>query len=405
MKYDFDKVINRWETRSEKWDGMLEQYGTKDLLPMWEADMDFLCAPQIKEALAKRVEHGIYGYTYRNDNFFEAIINWQERRHGWKLEKDWIRNSTGAIPAVSVAVNSLTKIGDKIIIQDPVYYRFHDSITFNGRHVVYNTMIYENGEYKINFEDLERQVDSRVKMLILCNPQNPVGKVFKKEELIKLGEFCLKHNIVILSDEIYSDVVFSEHKHIPIASLSKELEMNTVTIFGPGKGFNLSGLKPTIIAIPNPKLREEFDYVAQGMQIYLKNLFSIEGIVAAYDHSEEWLDEVLKYLEENRNFMVDYFEKNIPKVKLIKPEGTYIAWIDFSELGMNDEELEKFCKEEMKIGFKYGYTFGESGNGFERINFACPKDILLEGLQRIEYSVKKYLQDKKEITIEKKLIG
>ena len=358
MKYNFDQIIDRWNTHSEKWDGMLEHYGTNDLLPMWEADMDFEVAPALKEAMIKRAQHGVYGYTVREDSFFDAIINWQKRRNNWTIEKDWIRNSSGAIPAVSVAVNAFTKPGDKVIIQDPVYYRFHNSVTLNGRHIVNNTMIYENGEYRIDFDALENQIDSRVKMMIICNPQNPVGKVFKKDELIRLGEICLKNNIIILSDEIYSDIIFTGSKHIPIASLSKELEMCTVTIFGPGKGFNLSGLKPTIIAIPNPKLREEYDFVADAMQILLKNLFSIEAIEVAYNKCEDWLDEVIKYLETNRDFMVDYFEKNIPQVKLIKPEGTYIAWLDFNELGLNDEDLERLAVEKMKIGFKYGYTFG-----------------------------------------------
>lgn len=388
MKYNFDQVIDRWNTHSEKWDGMLEHFGTNDLLPMWEADLDLYTAPCVKEAIIKRANHGIYGYTFREDSFFQAIIDWQQRRNGWKIEKDWIRNSTGTIPAVSVAVNAFTNPGDKIIIQDPVYYRFFDSITYNGRHVIHNTMIHDNGKYHIDFDDLEKQVDSKVKMLILCNPQNPVGKVFNKEELTKLGEFCLKHNITILSDEVYSDIIFSEHKHIPIASLSKELEMCTVTLFGPGKGFNLSGLKPTIISIPNPELRESYDFVSQGMQTLLKNTFSIEAIEAAYNCGEEWLDACIKYLEDNRDFMVDYVKNNIPNVDIIEPEGTYIAWLDFNKLGMTDEELEKFAVEKIKIGFKYGYTFGNGGSGFQRINFGCPKSVLLDGLQRIEKAVK-----------------
>ncbi len=389
MKYNFDKVVDRWNTHSEKWDGMLEKYGTTDLLPMWEADLDFPTAPCIQEAIVKRAEHGIYGYTLREDSFFNSIINWQEKRNNWKIKKEWIRNSTGTIPAVSVAVNAFTRPGDKVIIQDPVYYRFLDSITFNGRHVVHNTMKYENGQYHIDFDDLEKQVNSRVKMLILCNPQNPVGKVFSKEELIKLGEFCLRNNIIIISDEVYSDIVFSDHKHIPIASLSKELEMCTVTLFGPGKGFNLSGLKPTIIAIANPNLMEAYDFVSQGMQILLKNTFSIEAIEAAYVGGEDWLDECIKYLEGNRDFMVDFVKNKMPKVDIVKPEGTYIAWMDFNGLGMNDEELEKFAVKEMKIGFKYGYTFGRGGEGFQRVNFGCPRALLEEGLTRIEKAVKK----------------
>ncbi len=388
MKYDFDKIIERRNTHSEKWDGIYEKFGTNDLLPMWEADLDFFTAPCIKEAVTKRAEHAVYGYTIREDSFFESIINWQNRRNNWKIEKEWIRNSTGTIPAVSVAVNAFTKPGDKVIIQDPVYYRFFDSITLNGRHVVHNTMIYENGKYFIDFDDLKKQVDSRVKMLVLCNPQNPVGKVFTKEELIKLGEFCLENDIIIVSDEIYSDNIFSGHKHIPIASLSKELEMTTVTLFGPGKGFNLSGLKPTIITIANPKLREEYDFVSQAMQIMLKNTFSIEAIEAAYNCGEEWLDECNKYLEKNRDFMIEYIDNNVPGVKIIKPEGTYIAWLDFNNLGMTDKELEKFAIEKIKIGFKYGYTFGNGGSGFQRINFGCPQSMLLDGLQRIEKAVK-----------------
>lgn len=389
MKYNFDKVVDRWNTHSEKWDGMLEKFGTTDLLPMWEADLDFPTAPCIKEAIIKRAEHGIYGYTIREESFFNSIVSWQEKRNGWKIKKEWIRNSTGTIPAVSVAVNAFTRPGDKVIIQDPVYYRFFDSITFNGRHVVQNTMKYENGKYNIDFDDLEKKVDPRVKMIILCNPQNPVGKVFSKEELIKLGEFCLKNKIIIISDEVYSDIVFSDHKHIPIASLSKELEMSTVTLFGPGKGFNLSGLKPTIIAIANPDLMEAYDFVSQGLQILLKNTFSIEAIEAAYTSGEDWLDECIKYLEGNRDFMMDFVKNRLPGVSIIKPEGTYIAWMDFNGLGMRDEELERFAIEEMKIGFKYGYTFGRGGEGFQRVNFGCPRTLLEKGLTRMERAIKK----------------
>lgn len=388
MNYNFDTLINRLDTHSEKWDGILGHYGTNDLLPMWEADMDFLVAPAISDALIKRANHKVYGYTIREDSFYESIISWQKRRNQWNIKKDWIRNTAGAIPAISIAINAFTKPGDKVIIQEPVYYRFFKSINMNGRHPIHNTMIYKNKKYEIDFENLEKQVDSRTKMMIICNPQNPVGKVFTKNELLKLGEFCLKHDIVLVSDEIYSDIVFEGHKHIPTASLSSDLEMNTITIFGPGKGFNLSGLKATIIAIANPKLREEFDFIADAMQICLKNLFSIEAIEAAYNHSEYWLDEVIKYLQSNRDFMVDYVNKNIPKVSIIEPEGTYIAWLDFSELGMTDEELEIFAVEKIKIGFKYGYTFGEGGQNFQRINFGCPKSVLLDGLKRIEKAVK-----------------
>lgn len=388
MKYDFDKVLNRWNTRSEKWDGMLEHFGTSDLIPMWEADMEFEVAPALSKAMIERAEHAVYGYTIATDSLYESVIHWQKRRNNWLIEKDWIRTSNGSMPSIVAVINAFTKPGDKIIVQDPVFYKFEELAVFNGRHIVKDFLIYEDGKYSIDFDSLEKLIDPRVKMLVLCNPQNPIGRVFTKDELLKIGEICLKHDIIILADEIYSDVIFSESKHIPISSLSKELDMNTITIFGPGKGFNITGLKAALTVIPNPKLRAEYDCVAEALETKLKNIFAIIAIEEAYNNCEDWLDEAVKYIEQNRDFMIDYIEKNIPGVKMVKPEGTYVGWLDFRGLGLSDEELERLAIEEMKIGFKYGYAFGKGGQGFQRVNFACPRSELLKALQRIENAVK-----------------
>lgn len=388
MKYDFDKVLNRWNTRSEKWDGMLEHFGTNDLIPMWEADMEFEVAPALSKAIIERAQQAIYGYTIATDSFFESVVNWQKRRNNWVIEKEWIRTSNGAMPSIAAAINAFTKPGDKVIVQDPVFYKFSESIVFNGRHTLENPLIYKDGKYNIDFEDIENLIDPRVKMLVLCNPQNPIGRVFTKDELLKIGEICLKNDILILADEIYSDVIFSESRHIPISSLSNELEMNTITVFGPGKGFNVTGLKATLTVIPNPKLRAEYDCVAEALEIQLKNIFAVIAVEEAYNNCEDWLDEVVNYIEKNRDFMMDYIENNIPGVKMVKPEGTYVAWLDFTDLGLTDEELEKLAIEKMKIGFKYGYAFGKGGQGFQRLNFACPRSELLKALQKIENAVK-----------------
>ncbi|WP_352418921.1 MalY/PatB family protein [Proteiniborus sp.] len=388
MKYDFDKVLNRWNTRSEKWDGMLEHFGTNDLIPMWEADMEFEVAPALSKAMIERAQQAIYGYTIATDSFYESVVNWQKRRNNWLIEKDWIRTSNGAMPSIVAAIYAFTKPGDKVIVQDPVFYKFEELAVFNGRHVVKDSLIYEDGKYSIDFDSLEKLIDPRVKMLVLCNPQNPIGRVFTKDELLKIGEICLKNDIIILADEIYSDVIFSESKHIPISSLSEELAMNTVTVFGPGKGFNITGLKATLTVISNPKLRAEYDLVAEALETKLKNIFAVIAIEEAYNNCEDWLNEAVKYIEQNRDFMMDYIENNIPGVKMVKPEGTYVGWLDFRSLGLTDKELEHLALEKMKIGFKYGYAFGKCGQGFQRLNFACPKSELLKALQRIENAVK-----------------
>ncbi|MBM7562792.1 MalY/PatB family protein [Fusibacter tunisiensis] len=387
----FDKDLDRWHTRSEKWDGMLEKFGTSDLIPLWEADMDCKCSPQIIDHFRKRVEHGVFGYTIRDDAFFNAIINWQARRNNWQIEKEWIRNAPGTIPALSAAILAFTEPGDEIIIQEPVYYRFFNSIILNERKTLHNTMIFDGDQYLLDFEGLENMITERTKMIVICNPQNPVGKVFTKEELLRIGEICLKHNILIVSDELYSDILFDGRKHYPIASLSEALKMNTITMFGPGKGFNLPGLKASIVTIANPELMKIYDRTADAIELFMKNLFSIEGVIAAYEYSEEWLDEITVLLQEKRDYVVDYIRTNIPEINIVKPEGTYIAWLDMRFLNMSDAELEAFLVNEAKIGVKYGHTFGKGGSGFIRINFASSKTLLEEALERLADAVKKQL--------------
>lgn len=387
MKYDFDSYIERQNTSSFKWDCNTELFGREDILPMWVADMDFKMMPEIADALRERVNHGVLGYTDKKDPFYEALIGWEERRHGWKIEKDWLKTSPGVVSGISMAIQAFTHPGDKVIIQPPVYYPFSLSIVNNGRYVVENPLIYENGTYKMDFEDLEKKFDCKTKLLILCNPHNPVGRVWGREELEKLAEICLKHKVTIISDEIHCDLVYSEGRHIPFATLSDKVAQNTVTFIAPSKTFNLAGLQTSAVIIPNESLRRDFCNVLDSFSLSITNVFGVIAFQTAYNKGDEWVDELIKYLEGNRDYLVEFMEKRIPKLKTIKTEGTYLAWIDCSGLKMSKEELRDFMINRAKLGLDDGYMFGKQGEQFQRINFGCPRSILKEALERLEKAV------------------
>jgi len=386
-KYDFDKVVNRDNTNSTKWNFRKELFGVEDVLPMWVADMDFTVPPAIVEAIKKRADHGIFGYSQPDDRYYQATINWMKKRHNWDIKKEWFVITPGVVPAISMLVRTFTHPGDKVILQSPVYYPFYSAITLNGCQVVLNPLKFEDGHYTMDFNDLETKFDSRVKLLILCSPHNPVGRVWSKEELTKLGEICLKHNVIIISDEIHEDLVYKEYTHIPFASLSEEFAMHSITCTAPSKTFNLAGLQTSNIIIPNPKLRNDFQNMLESNAITSPNIFGIVALQTAYEEGEEWLDQLLDYLHENLNFLIEYIEKNMPQIKVIKPEGTYLVWLDFRSLGMDALSLKNFLLEKAKVAFDDGYIFGPGGEGFERINIACPRSLLKEGLDRIARAV------------------
>jgi cystathionine beta-lyase len=384
MNYNFNKVIDRTNNFAAKWSEMEKKYGTNDLLPMWVADMDFETAPCIIEALQSRLNQGICGYTTRPNSYNDAIVNWISRKHDWEIKRDWLVYSPGVIPTISIIIQEMTNEEDKIMIQEPVYSPFNSVVKDNNRNLVISPLKkLENGDYVMDYEDIESKIKD-VKLFILCNPHNPVGRVWSEEELKKLGDICIKHNVKVISDEIHSDIVFKGHKHIPFASISKEFEQNTITCMAPTKTFNIAGLQVSYVILPKEEDYKIVDSAFARIDIRRNNSFSLVATEAAYNHGEDWLEELLEYLEGNVDFAVKYIEENIPKLKVKKPEATYLLWVDFSEIGLSDEEITNLLVKEGKVALNQGDSFGLGGKGYQRINLACPRSMVEEGLNRIK---------------------
>ncbi|GAB6170984.1 pyridoxal phosphate-dependent aminotransferase [Paradesulfitobacterium aromaticivorans] len=386
MRYDFDEVIERKHTNSLKWDFAESKFGEKDLLPMWVADMDFKVPQPVTEAIVRKAEEGVYGYADRLNPYYEAVIGWMERRHGWKIEREWITYSPGVVSALHWLVRAYTNPGDKVVIQAPVYYPFYSAVENNGCDIVINELRLENGHYRMDFNDLEQKLKDNpdTKLLILCSPHNPVGRVWTREELTRLGEICLRHKVMIVADEIHADLVYEGCKHTPLAMISEELAQNSITCTAPSKTFNLAGLQTSNIIIPNRDLRRTYLDILEQNGVRRPNIFGIVATEAAYNDGEEWLEQLLVYLNGNLDFLTDFISKKLPKVKVIKPEGTYLVWLDFREYGLDGKALENLMLRKAKLALDEGYIFGTGGEGFERINIACPRAVLAEGLTRIE---------------------
>lgn len=386
MKYDFDRIIDRCNTRSYKWDLVEKIYGYKDLLPLWVADMDFLVPEEISEALRERTKHGIYGYTGKSPELFQSIKNWFHKRYHWDFQEDWISFTTGVVSGVNLAVQVFTKPGDKVIVQPPVYRPFFTAINNNGRQLVCNPLKLENNRYVMDFNDLQDKFDSRTRMIILCNPHNPGGRVWSRDELLQLAEICQKHDVLILADEIHADFVYAGRSYIPMASLSDEIAQQTITCVAPNKTFNLAGLNTACTIIANKQLREDFETMLENSGIQV-NLFGLIAMEAAYTHGEPWLEELLAYLTANLEFLLEFFQTRIPKIKPMKPEGTFLVWLDCRQLDLASEELTELMTNKAKVALNEGSWFGSGGEGFLRLNFACPREILKRGLERIEKAV------------------
>ncbi|MFA9398216.1 MAG: MalY/PatB family protein [Clostridiaceae bacterium] len=379
MKYDFDKITDRHNTNSVKWD-----LGEKDIIPMWVADMDFQVSKPVKDALMKVVEHGVFGYSFCQDKYYDAIINWQKNRNQWNVSKDWIIYSPGIVPAVNILIRALTQTGDKVIVQTPVYYPFFKAINNNGCQIEKNPLKYEDGKYLMDFEDLENKAkDPRVKLLILCSPHNPVGRVWTKDELTKLGKICLDNDVLVISDEIHSDLIYKGNKHTPFASISEEFSKNSITCMAPSKTFNLAGIQVSSIIIPNYKIRKLVTTALENDNLNMPNIFAIASFEAAYNYGEEWLEQLLEYLEGNLNFLIKFVEEKLPMVDVIKPEGTYLVWMDFRKITKDQNVLEDLMLKKAKVWLDEGYIFGDEGIGFERINIACPRSVLEDALNKI----------------------
>lgn len=397
MKYDFNQICDRKNTNCFKWDFIQSIFGNDDVIPMWVADMDFPVATPIVEALKRRVEHEFYGYTKASTDVIQSVVDRMWDKYAWKIKPEWVVFTPGVVPALNITVRMLTHPGDEIILQEPVYYPFFPAVTLSGCQIVNNQLKLINGRYEMDYEDLEHQfharigmlpVPNRIKAVMLCNPHNPVGRLWSKEELTQLGNIAIKHGVVVISDEIHCELLFKDHQHTPFASISEEFEQNSIVCMSPSKTFNLAGLEVSSIIIPNKKLRHLFINTRTGI-LPEPNLFGYTALEAAYRFGDEWLDQLLDYLQGNLDFLLKYFANRIPKIKVIKPQGTYLIWLDCRDLGMDDMTLRNFMRDKAKVGFDDGFLFGSGGSGFQRMNIACPRPILEEALIRIETMVNK----------------
>lgn len=392
MKYNFNEKIDRSNNHAAKWEEMGNKFISNDLWPMWIADMDLKTAPEIIDAMREKLEQGIFGYVYRPASYYESAANWIERRFGYKINPKTLINSPGVVPTLSILVRLMTKEDEKVLIQSPVYYPFTSVVKDNNRELVVNNLVKdENGYYTIDFEDLEKKLsDEKVTLFIMCSPHNPVGRVWKKEELQKMSELCLKHNVRVIADEIWRDIIMPGYKHIPVASLSKEIENNTITCFSPTKTFNIAGLQASFATFPREEEWKMLDDELGRLDVKRNSPFSLVAFEAAYNKGEEWLEELLIHLDGNMDYVINFVKERIPEVKVRKPEGTYLMWLDFSELGMTKEELSKFMQEKAKIALDDGFWFGGNGAGYERMNIACPRYMVEEGMTRIEKAIKEW---------------
>ena len=377
MGFNFDKITDRKGTNCIKYDFAIERGMPENVLPLWVADMDFPTVPEVIEDLKKAVSNGIFGYSEAKSGYFKALSEWYEKYFDWKLKPNWLVKTPGVVFGIAMAVKAFTNEGDSVIIQQPVYYPFKETIEDNNRVAVNNALKNVNGHYEIDFEDFERKVkENNVKLFILCSPHNPVGRVWKKWELEKLGDICVENNVTVVSDEIHSDFVYPGNKHTAFANIKEEFQNITVTCTAPSKTFNLAGFQVSNIIIPNDKLRKKFRKQISAAGYSQVNALGLVACESAYRNGRQWLDSLKEYLIENINFVRVYLEENIPSVKLIEPEGTYLIWLDFGELGLENEELEDLIINKSGLWLDSGAIFGEDGKGYQRINIACPIKFL-----------------------------
>ena len=392
--YNFDKIINRKGTNCLKYDFAVERGKPAEVLPLWVADMDFQVSEEITKSLHAAVEHGIYGYTQPKAPYYNAIMNWMKKNHQWETKREWIVKTPGVVFALGAAVKAFTKPGDAVLIQNPVYYPFTNIIRDNDRRVIDNTLVYEKrvtegkSQYSIDYEDFERKiVQENIKLFILCNPHNPVGRVWTREELQYLGEICLRHHVIVVSDEIHNDFVYPGFEHTVFANVDPRFAEFTVTCTAPSKTFNLAGLQISNIFIPNETLREAFQKEIDKTGYDEPNALGAVACEAAYRGGQEWLDQLRAYLLENLNFLRAYLQEKIPQIHLVEPEGTYLVWLDCSELGISGKELDQFIVEKAGLWLDGGAMFGPSGADFQRVNIACPRATLELALDKLKAAV------------------
>ena len=379
MRYDFDEIVPRRNTLSYKWDSAADE----DMLPMWVADMDFRTAPAIVEALQKRVSHGVFGYTRVPDAYYDAVVGWFDRRHGWKIRRERMIYTSGVVPALSAVIKALTVPGDKVVVQTPVYNCFFSSVRNNGCTLVSNPLLRVEDTWKVDFEDLERKVsDPKVKLFLLCNPHNPAGRVWTKEELARMGEICFRHDVMVISDEIHCELVFLEYRYTPFASISEKFAARSVVCISPSKAFNMAGLQIANIVAPDEEVRQKIDKAINVNEVCDVNPFGVLATIAAYNEGEEWLVQLLDYLKGNYLWMRDFCRNHLSQFPVGRLEGTYLVWMDCSSLHQSSEELEQNLMKEARLWLNAGTMYGAEGEGFMRWNIACPRSVLEEGLKR-----------------------
>jgi cystathionine beta-lyase len=381
--YNFDELIDRTNTNCIKYDARGLFFGKADLLPLWVADMDFRTPDFIVEAIKKRAENEIFGYTFRGEGYNQSIVKWLKRRHNWEIKPEWITFSPGVVAGLTLAIEALSKPGEGVIIQPPVYFPFFDSVKGTGRELIENPLRLENGRYYFDLEDLKNKITPTTRILLLSNPHNPGGMAWNEKELTELAQVCIQNKVLIISDEIHSDLVFEGYRHTPLAGISEEIAQNCVICMSPSKTFNTAGLSTSYLVIPNKRHFVSYERVMRLPHLHMGNIFGNVALEAAYTHGDEWLSQLLKYLEGNYNFLEQFIQENIPQVKVMHPDATYLIWMDFSAFGLTDEALNQALID-AGVGLNRGVQFGKQGRGFMRINIGCPRSVLQEALEKIQ---------------------
>ncbi|MCH1952860.1 PatB family C-S lyase [Enterocloster sp. OA13] len=386
MKYNFDEIIDRSHNRSAKYDEAGKKFGSQDVIPLWIADMDFRTAQPVIDALKARAEEGIWGYTSRPDSYYEAVCGWQKRHNGWDIDKSMISFNLGVVPALSSMVHVFTEPGDKVLIQTPVYSEFYDVTESWGREVVESPLTEQDGRWTIDFKDFEEKA-KQARIFFLCSPHNPLGIVWTREELERMCNICIANDVLIVSDEIHSDLIFHGKKHIPTATLSPGIVAHVISCISGTKTFNLAGLQASATIFPNQELKARFDKFWFNLDIHRNNAFSTIAMEVAFNEGEEWLEQLLEYIGGNFEFIKDYCAANIPEVKPNVPDATYLVWLDCRGLGMGNEELRSFMIHKAGLGLNEGWSFGRSLSGFMRLNAACPRPVLEKAMEQLKQAV------------------
>lgn len=388
MTYNFDKIIDRKNNHSTKYNELMQKFGVEDVIPLWIADMDFATAEPVVRALKEKADHGIFGYVYGPDEYFDSFIRWQKRRYGWEVKKELLSFSIGIVPALGALIRQFSEKGDKILIQTPVYSEFYDINHDNERTVIENRFIEKDGVYTPDFKDLEEKLKEKPKLLIFCNPQNPIGYVWSYEELKTIGDLCIKYNVPVISDEIHSDLTLWDNHHIPMASVSEEISKNTITCTSTGKAFNVAGLQCATIVFNTPEEKKKFDRFWKDLEIHRNNPFNLVATMAAYtDEGEEYLIQLKKYLEDNIMFVHNYLKENIPQIKSNIPQATYLLWLDCRNLKLSQPDLEEFMLKKAKLGLNPGRVFQKGLEGFMRLNTACPRSVLEKAMKQLKEAI------------------